>query len=304
MKLFGPNSRPERGSVVTIGAFDGVHVGHRALIDSVKQQASELGCASAVVTFDRHPAAVVRPESAPKLLTDLDQKLELLSSTGIDYTFVIEFDEQRSSETAEQFIQEILVNRLNAHAVIVGHDFHFGKDRLGNVEMLRVAGENHGFDVQQKSAVASDGVVISSTEIRRTLVQGDVERASALLGRPYEVRGLVMMGDGRGRELGFPTANVHLSADILLPADGVYAGEYVMDDGEVKKTAISLGTRPQFYEDGAVLLEAYVLDFDGDLYGHHAKIRFTHRIRGQQKFDSLDSLIAQIEADVAQVKSS
>jgi riboflavin kinase/FMN adenylyltransferase len=291
--------------VVTIGAFDGVHRGHQALIDEVRKQADARDAASAVVTFDCHPASVVRPESAPQLLTDLDQKLELLAATGIDYVLVVPFDADRANERAEDFVEDILMNRLNAQSVVVGYDFHFGKDRKGDVHFLRDAGKELGFDVVSFDPVTEhDAGVVSSTAVRKAIAEGDVTRAHSMLGRPHEVRGLVVMGDGRGRELGFPTANVHVPSNIAVPADGVYGGEYVLSDGTVKKAAVSVGTRPQFYEHGVCLVEAYVLDFDGDLYGQHAQVRFVHRVRGQEKFDSIEALIAQIDRDVEVVRNS
>jgi|SRR5437764_3477017 len=292
--------RPERGCVVTIGAYDGVHLGHRALIGRVETMAAELGAASAVVTFDRHPAMVVRPDSAPKLLTDVDQKLELLASTGVDYTLVVKFDQTRSQESAEDFVTEVLVGCLRARAVVVGHDFHFGRNRQGNVSFLQEMGAQQGFDVLGINLVAEDREPVSSTRIRKLLLAGDVGAAARLLDRPHEVRGSVMQGDARGRELGFPTANVAVPDEILLPADGIYAGWYETPDGTVHPTAISLGRRPTFYEDAkAALLEAYLLDFEGDLYGQPAKVRFVDRLRGEEKFDSVEALIAQIGDDVA-----
>jgi riboflavin kinase/FMN adenylyltransferase len=225
--------RPPGGAVVTIGVYDGVHLGHRALIGRVRAMAAELGAESAVVTFDRHPATVVRPESAPLLLTDLEQRLELLGETGVDRTLVIHFDRERAAESAEDFVREILVGCLGAVAVVVGHDFHFGRNRGGNVPMLQEMGAELGFDVLGINLVADDAAsqVVSSTRIRTLLGEGDVAGAALLLGRPHEVRGVVQHGDARGRELGFPTANVAVPADILLPRDGIYAGWYERPDG-------------------------------------------------------------------------
>ena len=296
----------EGGTVVTIGVYDGVHLGHRALIGRVQGMAAELGAATAVVTFDRHPATVVRPESAPKLLTDLPQRLELLASTGVDVTLVIHFDEQRAHESAEDFVHEILVGCLRARAVVVGHDFHFGHNRGGNVPMLQAMGADLGFDVLGISLVAdetADHEVVSSTRVRKLLSTGDVAAAAELLGRPHEVRGTVQDGDKRGRELGFPTANVGVPDDVLLPADGIYAGWYERPNGDVHATAISLGRRPTFYEDAhQSLLEAYLLDFDGNLYGESAKVRFVARLRGEVKFDSVDALVEQMNRDVADAR--
>jgi riboflavin kinase/FMN adenylyltransferase len=299
--------RPPEGTAVTIGVFDGVHLGHRHVIGELRRIAAELGSKSAVITFDQHPAAVVRPDSAPKLLTDLDQRLELLASTGVDYALLVHFDEARSKESAEDFVRRELVDCLRAKAVVVGADFHFGHGRRGDVALLRTMGAEHGFEVdglELMASAAQDAQVVSSTSIRAALAQGDLEAANRLLGRHHEVRGVVQTGDKRGRELGFPTANVAVAADTQLPADGIYAGWYVRPDGTELPAAISLGRRPTFYDDQPYsLLEAHVLDFDGDLYGESARIRFVAWLRGEAKFDSLEALVTQIEADVAQTRS-
>ncbi len=299
------------GTAVTIGAYDGLHLGHRAVIAEVRRAAGARGLKSAVVTFDRHPASVVRPESAPKLLCDLDQKLELLESTGIDLAVVIHFDAERASETAEAFVHEVLVDCLRARTVIVGADFHFGKGRGGNVALLQQMGPELGFDVEGMALVDAGGAPavggerVSSTAIRKALQAGDVEQATALLGRPHEVRGTVAHGDKRGRELGFPTANVAVPGDILLPADGIYAGWLRRADGSVLPTAISLGRRPTFYEEADTsLLEAHVLDFHGDLYDERVAVQFVTRLRGEEKFDSVEALVEQMERDVAAARSA
>ena len=296
--------RPPQGTAVTIGAYDGVHLGHRAVIATVRRLADERGLATAVVTFDRHPASVVRPESAPRLLTDLDQKLELLDDTGIDYALVVHFDEDRSKESAEDFVREVLVGCLNAKLVVVGADFHFGHQRRGNVALLEQMGRELGFEVMGMSLVGPDGspardeLQVSSTAIRRALVAGDLTTANAMLGRPYEVRGIVERGDQRGRTLGFPTANVAVPDDILLPRNGIYAGWYERPSGDVFPGAINLGRRPQFYEaQPFVLLEVHLLDWDGDLYGEEAQIRFVAHLRAEEKFDSVDALLEQMHRD-------
>lgn len=272
----------------------------------MRARAAELGVASAVVTFDRHPASIVRPESAPHLLTDLDQKLELLASTGVDLTVVVHFDERAATEPAVAFVDRVLVDCLRARSVIVGADFHFGHRRSGNVALLRDIGPARGFDVDGIALVDADGrpardeTRVSSTAIRRLLVAGRVNLAAELLGRDHEVRGIVQTGDARGRELGFPTANVAVPEEILLPSDGIYAGWLERSNGEVLPAAISLGRRPTFYEDQALsLLEVHVLDWSGDLYGEAVKVRFGHWLRGEEKFDSLDALVVQIGEDCA-----
>jgi riboflavin kinase/FMN adenylyltransferase len=294
--------RPPEGSVVTIGAYDGVHLGHRAVIAEVKLRAAELGARSAVVTFDRHPASVVRPESAPLLLTDLEQRLARMKATGVDYTVVLTFDERRASEPAEEFVEQVLVDCLNARGVVVGEDFHFGNRRRGNVALLREMGVVHGFEVEPLGLVATTGdrTAVSSTAIREALARGDLETATAMLGRPHEVWGPVVEGDHRGRELGFPTANVAVPPGIALPADGIYAGWYERPDGSVHPAALSLGRRPTFYPDQPFsLLEAYLLEFDGDLYGELAKVRFVAKLRDEVRFDSVAALVEQMKADVA-----
>jgi riboflavin kinase / FMN adenylyltransferase len=298
------------GTAVTIGAYDGLHLGHRAVIDRVREIARSRDLASAVVTFDRHPAAVVRPESAPKLLCDLEQKLELLETTGVDLTLVITFNEARAAETAEDFVSTVLVGCLEARAIVVGADFHFGKGRAGNVELLRAMGPDAGFEVLGMELVDTDGRPadvdhrVSSTAIRRALVAGDIEAATAMLGRHHEVRGRVAHGDARGRDLGFPTANVAVPGSILLPADGIYAGWYQRPDRSVHPAAISLGRRPTFYETAdASLLEAHLLDFDGDLYDEPAAVRFVRRLRGEVRFDSVDELVTQMARDCEQART-
>lgn len=302
----GPCAPSPDGCVVTIGAYDGIHLGHRRLIGRVRAQAAELGLASAVVTFDRHPAMVVRPESAPKLLTDLDQKLELLAETGVDYTLVVRFDEARSEESAEDFVTDVLVGCLDARAVVVGQDFHFGRARHGDVALLRRMGASLGFDVTGVGLYpdTAGGEALSSTRVRALLAEGDVSAAARLLGRPHQVRGTVERGDRRGRrQLGYPTANVALPSTIALPAEGVYAGWYRRADGMRRPAALSLGRRPTFYDGAAPgLLEAHLLDFDGDLYGEAARVEFVARIRGQQRFDRVSDLVAEMGRDVAAIR--
>ncbi|HVW35223.1 MAG TPA: bifunctional riboflavin kinase/FAD synthetase [Acidimicrobiia bacterium] len=292
---------PPSGSVVTIGAFDGVHLGHQALLRLVRDRAAVLGMPTALVTFDRHPAQVVRPESAPKLLTNLSQKLELLEATGlVDHAVVLTFDDQRRRESAEDFVTEVLQGCLHARLIVVGADFHFGNGRRGNVGLLETMGRDLGFEVVGLELVHAPGdAVYSSTLVRRLLAGGDVRGAAGLLGRVHEVRGTVVEGDRRGRELGFPTANVAVPDEICLPAAGIYAGTFTGLDGVERPAAISLGHRPTFYTDQAyLLLEAYLLDFSGDLYGQAASVGFVDRIRSEERFDSVEALVAAMHRDV------
>ena len=293
---------PGERAVITIGVYDGLHLGHQAVIEQVTSLAAATGARSAVVTFDRHPATVVRPESAPRLLTDTEQRMELLASTGIDAAVVIPFDLAQSQEPPMSFIERVLVRCLHTSVVVVGNDFHFGRHREGNVELLRELGATYGFEVEPVNLVPRpDGVdePVSSTAIRRALAGGDVDLAATLLGRPFEVRGFVVQGDQRGRLLGFPTANVEVPNRVCLPADGVYAGWYVRPDGSTHACAINLGRRPTFYEHADhSLLEAHLLDFDGDLYGERARVRFAHFLRSERKFDGIDALVEQLKHDV------
>ena len=293
--------KPASGSVVTIGAYDGVHLGHRAVIAEVRRLAAERGCASAVVTFDRHPAFVVRPESAPKLLTDLDQRLELLASTGLDYCLVVHFDEERSRESAEDFVTEVLSDCLSTRVVVVGEDFHFGHRRRGNVELLQRMGVDLGFDVDGLALVQLPDLPgeLSSTTIRAALAEGDLATAARMLGRHHEVRGVVEGDARRGANLlGFPTANVAVPPEIQLPAEGIYAGWYVRPDGSRHQAAVSFGRRPTFYESAEPVLEAHLLDFDGDLYGELARVQFVARLRAEERFDSPEALVEQMTRDV------
>ncbi|MEZ5170136.1 MAG: bifunctional riboflavin kinase/FAD synthetase [Acidimicrobiia bacterium] len=306
----------DRGSAVTIGAYDGVHRGHRALLRLLRELADARGLNAALVTFDKHPAQVVRPESAPKLLTSLPQKLELLDATGLlDVCRLLRFDEQRRHESAEDFVREVLVGELRARLVVVGADFHFGHRRAGNVALLERMGADLGFEVVGLGLVspatdgsaasewdASDHEAYSSTRIRGLLADGDVAGAARLLGRPHEVRGTVETGDRRGRDLGFPTANIAVPDEIAMPADGIYAGTLV-SAGDERPAALSLGHRPTFHDDQRhSLLEAHVLDFDGDLYGRSVAVCFVERIRGEEKFDTVDDLVVRIRRDVAETR--
>jgi len=294
--------RPNQGTVVTVGEYDGVHRGHRAVISEMHRMAAEMGCQTAVVTFDVHPASIVRPESAPLLVTDLELKLELLAETGVDYTLVVHFDEERSKEPPEHFVRTVLMDCLRVKAVVVGADFHFGHQRRGNVALLERMGVEHGWRVYGLPLVkqmTGEGDVISSTAIRRALDEGDVETAQRFLGRPFEIRGKVVAGDRRGRAIGFPTANVPTPPNILIPADGVYAAWYDRPDGSVHAAAVNIGKRPTFYEQAErSLVEAHLIGFRGDLYDEQARIRFASRLRGEQRFDGVEALAEQLKRDV------
>lgn len=300
--------RPNNGTVVTVGQYDGVHRGHRAVIAEMHRMAAERGCKTAVVTFDAHPASIVRPDSAPLLLTTLEHKLELLAETGVDYTLVVRFDEAQSKVPPEEFIQSVLIECLKARAVTVGADFHFGNQRRGNIEMLRSIGEAEGYSVYGlplvKQLVGNRGV-ISSTEVRASLADGDIDKANRLLGRPFEVRSIVSPGDRRGRTIGFPTANLPMDSQYQVPVDGVYAAYYERPDGTIHPAAVNIGRRPTFYEFAErSLIEAHLIGFRGDLYDESAKLRFIKRLRGERKFDGIDSLRTQLAIDIEDATSA
>ena len=297
--------------VLTTGAFDGVHRGHQTVINEVIRRADARGVASAVVTFDVHPATIVRPESAPKLLTRLTRKLELIEELGVDVVFIIEFDAERATTTATEFVADVFVDRLGAQEILVGSDFNFGKGREGTVEFLTEAGIEHGFDVEGLELIRrteTETEPVSSTAIRRALVGGDVEGAAVMLGRPFEMWGEVVKGDQRGRTIGFPTANVLMTEDRARPANGVYACRYVEPDGTEHTAAVNIGVRPTFYDSAeAAVLEAHLLDFpaegeSGDLYGQHAKVQFLHFLRSERRFNGIDELKAQLDDDTAETR--
>lgn len=292
---------------VTIGAYDGVHRGHLSVIAQTKAIAERHGAKSAIVTFEPHPAYVLRVENAPALLTNLEHKLELLEAAGVDTAVVIPFDMERSTETPEDFVQHVLADGLNAKAVIVGSDFHFGVNRAGNVEVLTQLGKQHGFEVEGVELLPrDDGKVesISSTVIRRALAGGEIGTANALLGRAHELRGPVVLGDQRGRTIGFPTANVAVKHEMAMPADAVYAAWYLRPDGIRMPAAVNIGKRPTFYQDAEhSLVEAHVIDFEGDLYGEDARVQFIELIRSEQRFDGIDALQAQLKLDIETARS-
>jgi riboflavin kinase / FMN adenylyltransferase len=295
----------ETRSIITIGAYDGLHVGHRLVIDQVVAEARESGCQSVLVTFDRHPASLVRPESAPKLLTDHAQKMELLAQTGLDAVAVVAFDQQQAAESPEDFVRRVLVDCLKVDTIVVGEDFHFGKARAGNVALLRELGHRYGFKVEPLQLLTvSDGAVASSTFIRELITQGEIEIANRYLGHIFEIRGTVAHGDQRGRTIGFPTANVEVPVTMCIPADGVYAAWYVRlvaGKEETYPCAINIGRRPTFYENAPVsLIEAHIIgETDLDLYGEVAMLRFVARLRGEQKFAGLDEMKTQLAKDIA-----
>ncbi|UJP11332.1 bifunctional riboflavin kinase/FAD synthetase [Microbacterium sp. KUDC0406] len=295
---FGP-------TVVAIGKFDGVHIGHQAVIRRMREDAAAIDARAVAVTFDRNPLALLRPEICPDSVVDLDRKLELLDGTGIDATLVLTFDRELSSRTPEDFVTGILVDALRVRTVLVGADFRFGRGGAGTPELLRELGVQHGFtvDVVEDVFLPGSDRRVSSTWVRELLDAGEVAAAAQVLGRPVSVSGEVVHGLKRGRELGFPTANLSETVDALVPADGVYAG-WLVDGDDRHPAAISVGTNPTFDDVPRRQVEAHVLGQTGlDLYGHHVTVEFADRLRGMVAFQGVEALIAQIDADVTAAKS-
>lgn len=293
-------------TVVTIGNFDGVHRGHQALLSAVCELATERQARSVAVTFDPHPLQVLRPDHAPRLISPKATRLERLAQTGLDVVLVLGFTNELAAMSPEEFVREVFVDTLHASAVVVGRDTRFGARNAGDVGTLRELGESYGFEVRVVADVGEDHR-LSSTQVREALAGGDVDTADDILGRPHEVRGEVVRGLQRGRELGFPTANLRTDRDCqgFVPADGVYAGWLVReqlaeDDPEYRMpAAISVGTNPTFDDVPERTVEAYVLDRDDlDLYGETVRILFVERLRGNTKFDSIEALITQMTRDV------
>jgi riboflavin kinase/FMN adenylyltransferase len=289
-------------SVVTIGVFDGVHKGHQQTIGHAVKRASEMGVRSVVLTFDPHPSEVVRPGSHPAALTEPARKAELIESLGVDVLCVVPFTLEFSRLSAEAFVHDVLVEHLHVAHVVVGENFRFGHKAAGDAELLRRLGRTFGFGVEDAPLVTSNGTIFSSTYIRACVDAGDVAAAARALGRPHRVEGIVVRGDQRGRELGFPTANLLTSAHAAVPADGVYAAWLVRGRQEPARAAVSIGTNPTF-SGRERRVEAYVLDFDGDLYGERVALDFVAHLREQRQYDSVEPLIEQIAADVEQTRA-
>ncbi|WP_329019896.1 bifunctional riboflavin kinase/FAD synthetase [Micromonospora rifamycinica] len=288
-------------SVVTIGVFDGVHRGHQATIGHAVARARDLGIGSVVVTFDPHPVEVVRPGSHPAVLTEPARKAELIEALGVDVLCVVPFTAALSRLSPEAFVHDILVEHLHAALVVVGDNFRFGHRAAGNVELLERLGRGSGFEVEHAPLVAAAGTVFSSTYIRSRVEAGDVAAAAAVLSRPHRLEGVVVLGDQRGRELGFPTANLRCPPHAAVPADGVYAGWLVRGGTERLPAAISIGTNPTF-AGRERRVEAHVLDFSGDLYGEHVALDFAAHLRGQIRYDAIEPLLVQMAEDVERTR--
>jgi riboflavin kinase / FMN adenylyltransferase len=291
---------PAEGSAVTIGTFDGVHLGHRALISRTIEAAGGR-LASTAITWDRHPFVTLRPDHVPPLLTSQERKLELIHGTGVDVCAVLVFDKELSTWSPERFVDTVLVAGLGARVVVVGEGWRFGHRAAGDVELLRRLGAEQGFEVHTLELAEVGGDVVSSTRVREAVISGDMELSEVLLGRRFDIGGVVIKGESRGGSLlGYPTANLDVDPALAHPRRGVYAGRAAVGN-DWYPAAINVGVNPTFGGDERntpLRIEAYLLDFEGDLYGVELRIEFWRRLRDEVRFDSVDELIAQIGADV------
>jgi riboflavin kinase/FMN adenylyltransferase len=292
-----------RNPVVAIGNFDGAHRGHVHIFREAKRLADSLGGEAVVLTFDPHPAKLLAPAYAPPLITPLPRKLELIADAGIDVAVVEPFDRAFASRTPDEFVRGVLVDGLGARHVVVGYDFTFGQKRSGNTKLLADMGQELGFGVTVVPAVTVDGIVCSSTKVREFTLQGRVDGAALVLGRDVEVEGEVVRGDGRGRTIGVPTANVRPDTE-LLPKNGVYAGWALRPkDGKRWIAAINVGTNPTFVAGMNVRVEAHLFDCDEDLYGQRLRLGFVERLRDEERFASREALVAQIRDDIERTRT-
>lgn len=288
-----------RNLVLTVGSFDGVHLGHRMILERVVARARATGATPAMMTLSPHPRFLFAPHNAPNMLTCLEKKATLAAALGIELFLVLKFDASVAAMEREAFLQEILLDKCGAERLIIGHDFAFGKGAKGNYTFLREAASRHGFEVEEAEPLILEGERVSSTLIRELILEGELERVERFLGRRYSIIGEVVRGREMGRQLGYPTANIkpHHSA---VPANGIYAAVAVID-GVNHLAAVNVGIAPTLrHED--VTVEAFVLDFDGDLYGKRIELVFHKRLRPEKKFDSLEELISAIAEDVVMVR--
>jgi riboflavin kinase/FMN adenylyltransferase len=284
-------------SVITLGTFDGLHLGHQQIVDKVIQKSRKSGGRSFLITFDPHPRKVIPGRNDVKILSTLDEKEVILEQLGLENLFVINFTTEFSKQSPEEFVKKYLVDGIGLQEIVIGHDHHFGKERDGNFELLQNLGRKFNFTVTLIPEFSVEGETVSSTKIRKALLAGDVLKAGKMLGRNYSFKGKIVRGDGRGRKLGFPTANLSTgNEDKLIPAKGIYAAECVVEN-EKHFGLLSLGSRPTFHKDGDIIPEFYIFDFDKDIYDKIMQVNLVDRIRDEEKFDSVDKLIIQMKKD-------
>ncbi|MDQ3687666.1 MAG: bifunctional riboflavin kinase/FAD synthetase [Acidobacteriota bacterium] len=297
MRLFHGTDNAEiaRPTVLTLGVFDGVHLGHQLIMGTVVERARAVNAVPTVITFDPHPRAVLHPESEPPHLQTLDQKIEAFGVLGVEQTIVIQFTKEFAQVRAEEFLRDVVRDRLHVHEIYLGRGFAFGRHREGDINLLRDVSERLGFFADEVPEVRLRGQRISSSRIREVLAEGRVGLARRMLGRPYGVEGRVVRGQERGRTLGFPTANLQ-PQNRVIPRSGVYVTATLVE-GVWRRSVTNIGTRPTFEETAAPSVETYVTDWSGDLYGDVVRVRFLHRLRDERKFASIDDLKKQIDYD-------
>ena len=284
-------------SVITLGTFDGLHLGHQQIVEEVIRKSKLLGGRNYLLTFDPHPRKVIPGRNDIKLLSTLDEKISILEQLSLENLFVINFTSEFSKQSPEEFVEKYLVNGIGLNEIVIGYDHHFGKERDGNFELLQQLGSKFNFQVTLIPEFSVDGETISSTKIRNALIAGDVVKTAKMLGRNYSFKGTIVRGDGRGKKLGFPTANISVDdQDKLLPAKGIYVAECIVEE-EKHFGLLSLGNRPTFHKDGDVIPEFYIFDFDRDIYDRIMQVNLVKKIRDEEKFNSVDELIIQMKKD-------
>ena len=291
---------PDRDSTVTIGVFDGVHRGHSHLVGRLVREARGVGALAGVVTFKNHPITVLRPGAEVRFLTDLDERVRLLKELGVDFVAPIRFDRELANLSSRDFLAR-LYESLRMRRLIVGPDFAMGRDRDGTLDTLPAIAESIGFSFESVDLMTDSAGVVKSTTIRNRIAEGDVSRASKLLGRNFSINGIVVHGEERGREIGFPTANLELGPGLMFPGDGIYATRAHLESGSYM-AATSIGIRPTFDDGENRTIEAYLLDFSGDIYGQTLRLEFVQHLRGEEKFDTLQALLDQMDEDVRQTR--
>ena len=290
----------DRDSTITIGVFDGVHRGHRHLVGRLLEEARSAGTLAGVVTFRDHPIRVLRPGADVRFLTDLEERVRLLKELGVDFVVPVRFDRELASLSSRDFLRR-LYERLRMRRLVVGPDFAMGRDRDGTLETLPAIGESVGFSFKSVELMTDSAGVVKSTTIRNSILEGDVSRAARMLGRNFSIGGIVGHGEERGRELGFPTANLEVGADMIFPGDGIYAAWARLGERSYM-AATSIGVRPTFDDGANRTIEAYLLDFSDDIYGETLRLEFVRRLRGEEKFDSVEALLEQMNEDVRQTR--
>jgi riboflavin kinase / FMN adenylyltransferase len=289
--------KKDKKTVITLGTFDGVHLGHKKIIDKVKDRTSDIGGRNFLITFDPHPKTVVKENADIKLLTTLKEKKAIFEKLGVQNLLVINFTKEFSHLSYEEFFKKYIIDGIGVSEIVLGYDHHFGKDRGGNLNTLKEMQSQHDFGLDSVSEFKLDDITVSSTNIREFLVNGDLQSANAFLGRYYSFSGTVVEGDKRGRELGFPTVNISIEGEHkLLPALGIYAVE-IFISGQKFLGVMSIGKRPTFYDAGKIVSEVYIFDFNKDVYGSYVTVNLVERIRGEEKFNSAEELIKQMQKD-------